>query len=151
MPTAQLTKFNFKLQRTGHLNYRLQKQYISWMIRKQWNRQIDILTPHCINKQPDLLIFTVAYIFYTWPGVCIVRKKNPTHWKNRHYPEYNRMGWAREESCEKLCTGTTVSLPFSQCHTVPNEQRGEQFLLLLMEANTSWSQHVEIAPSIKWT
>lgn len=36
---------------------------------------INILTSHCINKQHNLLSFTLDNIFYTWPGVCIVRKK----------------------------------------------------------------------------
>lgn len=64
---------------------------------------INILTSHCINKQHNLLCFTLANIFYTWPGVCIVRKKKVG--KAIIFQNDKKLGLVKKQNVEKICAG----------------------------------------------
>lgn len=64
---------------------------------------INILTSHCINKQHNLLSFTLDNIFYTWPGVCIVRKKKVG--KIIVFLNDTKLGQVKEQNVEKICRG----------------------------------------------
>jgi len=145
----QLKKFNLDDRGQGSW-ITVYKNYTYYRWESNRSAKSMSYTPHCINKHLNVFIFLLAYsilhLLKYLHSLQKKRKRKKVGKPVRHYPcqhptVLDRMiiEWSRYEKkvVRNSAWGFTIWSMFSQCYTVPNEQRGELLVEVLMKASMS--------------